>query len=209
MVRQGDHLAAIAQRMGFDAAEVWQHAANAELRDRREHGDELFPGDVLMVPEPRPPSRSRIQPRGRHSFSGARPPMTVKLRVVQDGEPVKDTSFRADIGARAPLEVRSDGDGLLTLEIPVQTQRVLLSADEPKLLFRVMVGHLDPIDEPSGTTQRLQNLGHAPPSPEASDENKRLHLTHALRSFQASQSLPETGELDNDTRAALRGAHGR
>jgi hypothetical protein len=49
VVRQGDHLAKVAVRMGFDADRVWNSDKNASLRERRPDRNMLCAGDILYV----------------------------------------------------------------------------------------------------------------------------------------------------------------
>ena len=50
VVRQGEHLAGIAARYGFDPQPVWEHEANSELREQRRDPQILAPGDLLYIP---------------------------------------------------------------------------------------------------------------------------------------------------------------
>jgi hypothetical protein len=64
VIKQGDYLAKIAHRFGFDAIAVWNDETNATLRTVRPNPNILYPGDVLYVPGPsaRPPA-PRARPR--------------------------------------------------------------------------------------------------------------------------------------------------
>jgi hypothetical protein len=56
IIRQGDFLARLAHRHGFDAESVWNHPSNAALVKLRPDPDQLCPGDELSIPDgPRPP----------------------------------------------------------------------------------------------------------------------------------------------------------
>ena len=58
VIRQGDYVAKLAHRHGFDAAEVWQLPKNETLRRKRGSPDILYPGDILYIPERDQPGQS-------------------------------------------------------------------------------------------------------------------------------------------------------
>ena len=55
VIRQGDYLAKLAHRFGFDAGTVWGDPRNSELRSLRGDPNVLHPGDVLWIPEDEDP----------------------------------------------------------------------------------------------------------------------------------------------------------
>jgi hypothetical protein len=85
--------------------------------------------------------------------------------------------------------------------------------------FTVLVGHLDPVSEPSGVKARLTHMGYLhPPAHEhfaldtrgetVSEEDSDARTAVAVRDFQKAQQIDVTGIVDDVTRAALVAAHG-
>ncbi len=107
----------------------------------------------------------------------------------------------------APLEPGSvGGDGMLSLSVPARSRTVRVTFASPAASVDLQVGHLDPIDTPSGRRQRLNNLGI--PVPDARDEKDGHALRRATALFQLARGLPPTGDFDPSTQSALEEAHG-
>ena len=76
VIRQGDFLAKLAHRFGFDADTVWNDAANTKLGDARTDPNILAPTDILYIPDDAGSSRSGARAHGRsdeHFRLGIRP----------------------------------------------------------------------------------------------------------------------------------------
>jgi hypothetical protein len=217
VVRQGDHLPRLAARMGFDAEEVWNHERNRGLRERGRTPEMLAPGDVLFVPEAPRVVRHRISPGASHRFSGQ--PRTLTLRFApRIGASALPNERVIVEGLGAPIETSTDGEGVVTFEAPVDVAEVDVVLPDRARRFSLRVGHLDPIEESSGVEQRLAHLGFLLPlevaargsmhGPMRTDEYRRHRVARAIACFQRKNGLPATGALDDDTRRALRDAHG-
>lgn len=100
------------------------------------------------------------------------------------------------------LTGRTAADGTLSVEIPTGVTRASLQVAwrEFQLDFT-----LPPVDAIAGAQERLNQLNF--PSG-AVDGVLGERTRQALRMFQAAQSLPDTGELDPATQAALVQEHG-
>lgn len=198
LVRQGDYLARLAHQRGFDAEEVWGHPSNRALRARRPSPEILAPGDILHLPEGPPPEGQTVQLHAENRYRARVPRVTldIRLRGPNGENPFAGERYLVE-GLGAPHEGSADGEGRVTLEIPVHVHEVHLIWERLGISMPVQVGHLDPLDEASGVRQRLDHLGH-----------EELALEPALRAFQRARGLPETGEIDEATRDALREAHG-
>ncbi len=216
IIRQGDHLAGLAARLGFDADEVWQHERNAELRERRDNPQVLSPGDILYVPDP-PANALTLQPNTENRYRAPQPALRIAL-VVDDGSGrLANAAYRLE-GLSSPREGTTDGDGSLEEWVPPRTREVrLVFPEHEDLTMTLPLGHLDPIEQTSGTWDRLEALGYlasitlADPSAleevlDVDERNRRLAA--ALRTFQSDRDLEQTGTLDDETRAALEEAHG-
>lgn len=204
IVRQGDHLAGIAHRLGTTPDAIWGLPANADLRDRRGDGAVLHPGDLLHVPPPPEPRTASLRAGDTHAFRASIPRTRVSLRLVSGGQPISGEPFRADAdGIRTTGS--TSGEGRVELEVRVTTRRVKLHLARRHETLVLDVGGLDPASEISGAQMRLSHLGHyrGPLDGVLSDA-----VGDALRAFQRASRLPESGGLDEATLTALRDAYG-
>jgi peptidoglycan hydrolase-like protein with peptidoglycan-binding domain len=64
---------------------------------------------------------------------------------------------------------------------------------------------MDPIDEPTGVRKRLEHLGFYKRDPA---EDAEAADARSLRAYQAARGLPQTGQPDDATKAALLKDHG-
>lgn len=210
VVKQGDHLRKLAHRHGFDAAEVWEHPKNAELRALRRSFDVLAPGDILFLPtEPRP--GFPFTPREKNLYTAKAPVIEVTL-VFKDGErPLAQEPYEIHGLGGAQGEVAShaetDAEGRATLRVPVTAREVSVFFPRANVMYPVRIGDMDPETEMSGVKKRLQNLGYlrADVGPEL-DEGELVR--GAIYAFQAAHGIPCSGKLDATTREALVTAHG-
>jgi hypothetical protein len=211
VVQQGDYLAKLAARYSFDATEVWDDPANKDLRDNGRTPELLCPGDVLFVPA-EPPPHLPLVVGGANRFSAkAQASVTVSVVFHRDGAPIAGEAFRAK-GVGYEQEGKSDGDGLVKLDVTTLDELIEVSFERLGLRYSVRVGHLDPANEPSGQHQRLANLGYLPPSCAFDDNTDTLFTPEFLRKaalfdFQRAQGLTATAEVDDATVAALERAH--
>lgn len=209
VIRQGDYLAKLAHRMGFNAAEVWDDPANAELKRRRDP-NLLYPGELLYVPAA---SRAPM-PVASHAVNGyvAEPPK-VFVRLVFEGAdgPLADEPYVVE-GVGPFPESATDGDGAVVLELSVHVRECRVVFPRRGVAYPVKVGDMDPIDEVIGVQKRLRNLGHgggvgADEAAGLSDESRAAHERMAILAFQQRSGLEVTGEFDAATQAALAGGH--
>ena len=211
VIKQGDYLTKLAFTLGFDASVVWRDAANKALKDRRPDPDLLCPGDVLFVPDRAP----RAIPLATHAVNRlAATVPTVKI----------DLSFQNRVTgplANEPYVIAgladdqsgvTDSNGRVTFEAPVTAREVEIIFPNSDIAYPVRIGNLDPIEEPSGVRMRLEHLGYSPwylagQPVRPADENPEWDR-YAIAAFQSDQKLPETGEMDAATCAALVRVHG-
>ncbi|AUX25621.1 uncharacterized protein SOCEGT47_061700 [Sorangium cellulosum] len=204
VIQQGDHLRKLAFRAGIDAETLWRHEKNQELSSRRKNMDLLLPGDVLHVPaEPAPALDLHVGTMNR--YKAKVPAMHVKLKL--------ESAMRSLAGQRFEVHGVSEGaepiggtttaEGEAAFDVPVLVREVEIRLPDAGLVIPVLVGDLDPIDEPSGVIERLRNLGFLPPAGEVEAED----VTLALMAFQTEQRLPVTGAMDDETRRALEERH--
>jgi hypothetical protein len=206
VVRQGDHLPKLAARMGFDANAVWNDPRNAELRARRSDWHMLCAGDILYVPEPTK-KWLPVAVGAQNRFMAAVPRIEMRVAFRKGGKPIARAACVVH-GLPPPNDFTTDADGKLAFAAPVTLESVTVEFAKPHFVQRLRIGHLDPIDEPSGVNQRLKNLGvqsFTGPLPAALDE---AAMGQAVQTFQTAQGLPATGTVDDETRLRLKDAHG-
>jgi hypothetical protein len=202
IVKQGDHLDKIAYARGCTPDEIWTAEKNADLRAQRGTGNILSPGDLIWLPV-LPPNELPLQAHATNSFTAKPPTTELHLKLETNGQPLANESFV--IPALDPkLTHKTDGDGAVTLKVPIHHRELLLHFVDLGMSLTVSVGLLDPVGEGSGLIQRLQNVGvlhgHGPFSEAA--------LHDAIVAFQKRVGITPNGEMDEATRAALTSAHG-
>jgi len=209
VIKQGDYLSKLAHRLCFDAEQVWNDSANAELKQKRGDGTMLCPGDILFVPD-EPPKTLPLTAKTTNDFVAEVPKVKLELTLAEGNKPLADMPYRLE-GIGDDSEKRTDSSGKVVIEAPVQVREVVLVLPKRGEKQIVRIGDLDPASEPSGARMRLTNLGLLSKSfagadnYEAQDDQK---LRAAVQAFQSGHGLEPTGELDEDTQAALVAAHG-
>jgi hypothetical protein len=212
VVKQGDHLAAIANQNGFgDYRTIWDHPLNADLKELRQNPNVLFPGDQVQIPDSQPHEESR--PTGKqHIFNTTA--KAIRLRIKAEDlyeQPVANTACELKINGRT-IPLTSDGDGLIDQVVApvVNTAKLIFhQADSTldELDVTLYVGHLDPVDQPTGQRARLNNLGYFAGALDEDDEDTKL-LASAVEEFQCDHQIPVTGSCDAQTQAKLKEVHG-
>lgn len=201
VIRQGECLPSVAARYGFAWKTVWDHPANAALRQRRPSPAALVPGDEVEIPERQP--RTATAATGQTaSFTAAG--VMLRLRLVERGAPLAQAACTLTVDGR-PVEATTDGEGMLEVALPRTATRARLAIDGRPDALTLLLGHLDPASEVSGQQGRLQNLGLWSG---ALDGAPSEALRWAIRAFQSGHGLPETGEADRATQERLVEAHG-
>jgi N-acetylmuramoyl-L-alanine amidase len=205
VVQQGDHLDRLAFRFGTNANALWSNEKNKDLAAKRKNRDTLCPGDVLYVPR-EPVAPLELHAHSKNSFVAKVPKVPVKLRVLPAKRPVNGKKFEIDgAGGSKPLEGTVSGDGEVAFEVPVWVREVTLRIPEASVVLQLRIGDLDPIDEQSGVTQRLHNLGYL----QSTQRVPADQLAAAIREFQQDHGLDVTGAIDDKTLEALADACAR
>jgi N-acetylmuramoyl-L-alanine amidase len=205
-VNQGDHLASIAEDQGYASfVTIWNHADNVSLRQRRTTPQILLPGDEVVIPEKNVATFQR--PTGaNHTFTVTLPPLHLRAKVIDYfDKPLANAAgtLTFDSGSQ---DVTTDGDGVLDVVVPYDTKNATLTfpgeQGAPDKVFTLVVGHLDPVDEPSGQEARLLGLGffqdQVIESAEFAERKKEVEtsLTLAWELFQDANGLDVTGKPD-------------
>jgi hypothetical protein len=198
-VDQGECFSSLARRYGFPTIDaLWTHPANADLRQKRQDPNVLFPGDVVAIPEKELREEARPTDQ-RHKFRKTDSPAKVRIRLMDGDQPRRNV----------PYELRVDGnvlkgttDRLGFLEHPVapdaKAGSLLVGNGPTKDLFAWQFGTVDPIETDEGVRGRLIDLGY-------DVEN----LAEAIKAFQQASNLSATGQADDATRSRLKERFGQ
>jgi hypothetical protein len=203
IVRPGDYWTKLAAELGFDADEVWNDAKNEEIRRLRPKRELLAAGDIVYVPGV-PDEGIRLKVGTENQITAKAPGAEVKLRFKDPGCP--GAAYTVE-GVGEDIKGNADGDGVVTLKIPVHVREVFFYFDELGHATKVKVGELDPIEEDSGVRQRLEHLRFIKGPPSGDEEQDAKKLAVAIGKFQKAQGLPVTEKLDDATKNALKSAH--
>ncbi|NVB39017.1 peptidoglycan-binding protein [Pseudenhygromyxa sp. WMMC2535] len=200
-VRQGECICTIAASAGMPWDKVWDAPQNEALRERERHPNLLLPGDQLHVPAPELEARGVATSRvHRVVIPGER--ARVHLTLVGGLEALADEPYVVEYEGGEAIEGSTDGEGKLVLDLPVRLAKAILKLPNRRLRYTLALSALDPVDTPTGAHGRLRNLGHA------QADYQEARAGEALRRFQRDADLEPSGELDDDTIAALEQAHG-
>jgi LysM repeat protein len=211
-VQPGDCLSSIAAAHGFaDWRTLYDNDSNADFRKLRPDPNVINPGDVLKIPDVDPVAH-QVQTGKAYTFVVKRPRTVLRLALeVNEATNYEltcgDQTFSGSVSDASPFEH----------PIPVGATEAQLSIwpasaaspagkDAPgaRTTWSLQVGHLNPIEEPSGVLGRLMNLGYYDGDLNQADEAAR---TGAVRRFQLASKLDATGQLDDSTRSALLKRH--
>jgi hypothetical protein len=205
LVRPGECMATIAHAYGYSSPdELYRHADNAALRERRADPNVLAPGDRVAIPDGHP-SATRVRVRkgqtNRLVADVPRTPVRLQLRD-QRGGTLANRRFQLDAGGLV-IDGQTDGDGWLEARVPLDVRQAAIAvwirgANDPwPTRWTLAIGDLDPLDARTGVAGRLRNLGFTATDP-----------ADAIRMFQIRAGLSATGEADAQTLSKLREAHG-
>lgn len=201
-VEQGDHLSAIAEKFGFqDFNTIWNFGGNSDLKKKR-NPNVLLPGDILQIPDKQPKTKSGSHGK-THKFVLKRKTLSLSI-VLEDnsGKPLGSTTCDVVVDG-ASQNKTSGGDGLIHVDIPRSAKGGTLSFKERH--FKFNMGHLDPVEEPSGQVARLANLGYYRLKLDEVDE---AEFASALEEFQCDFQLKVNGKCGAKTQAKLKEVHG-
>lgn len=205
VVQEGEYLAKIAHRFGFDPDSVWQAKENDPLRKEGRTPDLLCSGDILYIP---PAKREWLSVTigSVNKFVGKVPVVKVHARFATAAQAWANEAYTVE-GADLPAGTL-DGDGNFNAEVPITVSALILLFAKRKARFNVRVGHLDPISTDSGVKQRLGHLGFLVRRSLSLPIHEDAMHSRAVASFQEAQNLPVTGVADPKTCDAIVAAHG-
>jgi N-acetylmuramoyl-L-alanine amidase len=225
IVADGEHIAEIAARFGFDNfSPLWNHPKNAQLKALRKSPFILAPGDELFIPD-------RVQVAFLRATASSH---DVQVNVDRMGLRVRflDLENKPRKGAKVALSVdipssgaassqnaqdlTTDGDGKISIEISKSASVTDIIIDELEFASGVKIGGLDPIDTKTGVAQRLTNLGYIvwpleqDLDPEEAEKRRDYDLRSSVEEFRCDNKLvPVKPEHDDPAfQAKLLELHG-
>lgn len=205
LVEAGECLHSLAEEHGFKWESLWNLPENEALKRAGREPHLLHPGDRLFIPAPRIREEDGATEM-RHRFKRHGLPNKLRLRVLDDGKPLRNRAFEVDFGT-AVQRGKSDGEGIFEVFIPKGARAARLRVGEgvERKTYELDLGALAPADGVSGVQARLNNLGY---DTGAVDGRLGHNTRDALRRFQLHHKLKETGEPDADTVRKLTELHG-
>ncbi|MFN0106170.1 MAG: peptidoglycan-binding protein [Bryobacteraceae bacterium] len=209
-VVQGDCLSSIALRYGFaDWRTIYNHGNNAEFRRLRPNPNLIYPGDSLYIPD----TDTRTDPAATdawHEYKVEGQKTFVRVRMLDaDMAALAGKKYRLVANGKT-TEGTLGGDGMIEQEIAADSPdaRLTVWLDEdtsrPGVIWDVRLGHLDPVDTPTGIQARLRNLGYNP-GPIDGDIGPLTQA--AIRGFQSRFGLTVDGIAGPITQGKLKEIH--
>ena len=204
-VQQGDCISSIAQQHGFFWQTLWDHPNNASLRAARQCPNVLMPGDVVHIPEREEKQEAGVTEK-RHPFRKKGTPAKFRIQIMVNDVPRANERYTLEIDGQT-FQGTTDADGRLNRSIPpdARSGRLVVGLPPNQDEFPLNLGSIDPVDQVTGTQQRLRNMGYYAGE---IDGEMGPDIEAALRLFQQKRGLPVTGQLDGATRARLQEIHG-
>jgi hypothetical protein len=208
VVRPGDHLLKVAARMGFDADAVWNDHRNADLGKTRASMHILGSGDLLYVPQPKPPVFHRLKIGEVNRFVVDMPLVDIRVTFLDQGMPLANE--RCTIRELPRLgELHTDAQGTLAFTTHAVVETVTIEFPDLDTTQTLSIGDLNPTTTGSGAYQRLKNLGFLLDAEGSSPQNiDDERLRQAVLHFQWAFDSEPTGVLDAHTATKLESVHG-
>ena len=207
---------------------LWDDASNKDLAAKRKNPNILLPGDVVNLPNPAPKTESVPTEKVSKFVAASRDQLDFRVVLLDESnQPLKGLKCQFLEEGR---ETTSDGSGVLErLELSPRfelgvlrfdyrtddlSQRGAAPADTFKgtqtvrLAFAIAIGHLDPLDTPSGIQARLSNLGYYAGEIGYADEDATA-LRCAIEEFELENGLTPKGDPTSATlQDKLKDVHG-
>jgi hypothetical protein len=198
-VGPGDCISSIAFKSGFFWETLWNHGGNAALKSKRKDPNVLLDGDVVHIPDLTGKDES-CATENRHKFKLKGVPAKLKIRVLFNNKPLKNKPYRLSIDG-IWSKGTTDGDGVVASPLPPDAieGRLIVGEEGQQQVYQLRFGCVAPLDADDGVAARLHDLGY----PVKDD------LHGVIKSFQADNSLPVTGEIDDATRSKLKEKFGQ
>jgi hypothetical protein len=204
-VKQGECIESIAHGAGLPWEAVWNHPSNAGLKQSRKNPNVLLPGDVVHLPdtEPKP---FFIETGKTHAFVLSRMESTrLDVVLMSNGKPRADEDCTIMVRGIRDVTATTDAKGRLAIDLPTRTKHVTVHMASDHFVFKLDLGHIDPIDTIAGVQGRLRALGYS-----CGDDDGELGMAtrQAIFRFQKDNDLSPSGDLDDAVRAKLQAVLG-
>ena len=200
-VRQGDCISSIADKYGFFPDTLWNHAENAQIKQKRKDPNVLLAGDEVFIPDKQEKTESCATEQ-RHRFRKKGVPAKFVLQLLDDDQPRAGVDYTLEIDGQV-FSGKTDSEGKLEHSIPPDAKKGKLVIDGTEE-HELELGELDPITEERGLRARLENLGFIAGTQGSSADE----LKEAIEAFQQKNNLKVTGKADDQTRNKLLEIHG-
>lgn len=208
-VAPGECIASLGHRYGVVPEALWADPDNEALRQQRDDGHVLHPGDALCVPR-RGTAAISVQPGHRYRIRRRGAPVHLRLRLLDtDGSPRARLQYLLHIttersGPVADREGVTDEQGMLVEPIPPDAEHGELVLGTGETL-RIALGRVLPVELAAGIWVRLVNLGYLQGGFPGTLGRRG---DRALRAFQRDAGLRPTGVADDRTKTTLVERHG-
>ena len=205
VVKQGECISSIAFKYGFFPDSIWNDAENSELKEKREDPNILFPGDVVQVRDKKVREESCATEK-KHRFKRKGVPEILRLQFFVAGEARANEAYILEVDGKVlSSDNKTSSEGEIEHYISPKAALATVRFPDTDDKYTIKLGHLDPLDTISGVQGRLQDLGlYDGPIDGTFEEGLEI----AVANFQMAMDLELTGELDDDTRNALKDAYG-
>ncbi len=209
-VEQGEFLALIAKQNGFGSfLTIWNHENNADLKALRENPNILLPGDQVFIPDKQ---AKQVEIKGGQSTKFQVQQDKLLLRLVLDeqfGTPLAQTECEVSVDG-VTRKKTTDDNAVLEFVVAAAAQDIEVTVKEKGnplegVVIPVKIGHLDPVEVPTGQSARLNNLGYFAGPIDTIDEKL---LASAVEEFQCDHGLTVDGKCGSLTQAKLKKVHG-
>ena len=221
-VLQGDCLSSIASKYRFrNWRTIYDHPENEALKRNRPNPNQMYPGDKVFIPE-RETKKAAIVTGRNHVFTVNTFPMHLRFVVIDDNWiPFRNKRYELRVDSQPKLYsgVTAASGGAIEhpqqnepkIEAEAKEAEVTIWLDDdrsrPPSVWRLKLGHLDPIEEITGVQKRLANLGF--PVKKLDDKELLPPAIEALMAFQTQAGLEVSGKNDQTTKDALLKIHDR
>ena len=201
-VGMGESIPSIAADNGFFWETIWNHGQNAGLKAKRKDPNQLMPGDQVFIPDLTKKTESRGTDAS-HKFKLKGTPIKLKMQLNMLDQPRANEPYVLKIDDQL-TKGTLDGQGKLEATIPPNARGGQLLLNGGKEVIPVRLGDLNPVDDPSGAKQRLNNLGFFCGNQDGDTDDQ---TTAAIQAFQLKNGLPTSGQMDGATKAKLLELH--
>lgn len=194
-VKQGDCISSIAYKHGFFPDTLWNHAENANLKQKRKDPNVLLPGDEVFVPE-KEEKKESCATEQKHRFRKKGVPAKMKVRLLINDEPRANEPYQLLIDDAFWKEGTTDKDGFIEQPIPPNAIKgeLVVGKDGNEERYQFNFGTVAPLETEEGIKGRLQNLGYP------ADED----LSSAIEAFQKKEGLEVSGNINEATRNKIK-----